>query len=265
MASGGKGNGDSLNRYLETLGLKPGASQEQINTTYFTLIKKIGENPTEEEEARLVALRHAYDRLRKAHAPAAKSSAAAAPSSRLGDEEMPAGGKGNGDPQNRSLETLGLKPGASLEEINTTYFTLIKRFRENPTEDEEAQLVALRNAYDRLRKGYVPAARPSIAAPADRRMIVPALTILSILLLGALVLLNYGTIKMKMTHYDNGSVLRLKSKTEPFGEIVGYESSHRFPTGNPSPAYAIRLSGRQETLWVSERVVVIGMARISSN
>ncbi|HEU5181687.1 MAG TPA: hypothetical protein VFW45_12930 [Candidatus Polarisedimenticolia bacterium] len=261
----GKGNGDPLNRYLEMLGLKPGASLEQINTTYFTLIKKIGENPTEEEEARLVSLRHAYDRLRKSCAPAGKPPVAAPPSSRHAGEETPAGGKGNGDPQSRYLETLGLKPGASLEEINTTYFTLIKRFRENPTEEEEERLVALRNAYDRLRKGYIPAAKPSIATPKDRRMMVPALAILSFLLLGALVVLNYGTIKMKMTHYDNGSVLRLKSRTEPFGEIVGYEGSHHFPTGNPSPAYAIRLSGREETLWVSERVVVVGMARISSN
>jgi len=259
------GMGDPVNRYLEMLGLKPGASLEQINTAYYTLIKRLGENPTEEEEARLVRLRHAYDRLRKAYVPAAKPAGPAAPPPPSNAKDPASGAKGNADPQNRWLETLGLRPGVSLEEINTAYFTLIKRIRENPTEEEEARLTELRQAYDRLRKSYVPAARPSIAAPGNRRLMVPALAILSIMLLGALVVMNYGTIKMKMTHYDKGATLRLKDKTEPFGQVVGYENPHRFPTGNPSPAYAIHLSGREETIWVSERVVVIGMTPVSSN
>jgi hypothetical protein len=249
-----------LNRYYETLGLRPGASLEDVNTTYLTLIKRIRENPTEEEEARLVQLRQAYDRIRRSVAPSPRT---AAPSPKRSDEAA-AGAKAGSDPLSRYFETLGLRPGASLEEINTTYFTRIKRIRENPTEEEEAKLVQLRQAYDRLRKSYVPASKPLFVAP-NPRQLIPVLGVLSILLLGGLVYANWGALKIKMTRYDRGAVLRLKHKSEPFGQVVGYESRHQFPTGLPGAAYAIRLSGREETLWVSERVVVVGMVPFAAN
>jgi hypothetical protein len=83
-------------------------------------------------------------------------------------------------------------------------------------------------------------------------------------LLAVLVAMNYGTIKMKMTHYEPGAVLRLKSQAVPFGEVVGFEARHRFPAGNPSPAYSIRLAGKDDTVWISQRLVVNGMVPASS-
>ena len=76
--------------------------------------------------------------------------------------------------------------------------------------------------------------------------------------------MNYDTIRLKMTHYESGSVLRFKSQDVPFGEVVGFEALHRFPTGNPSPAYAIRLAGKDETVWISQRLVVNGMVPADS-
>ena len=176
-------------------------------------------------------------------------------------------GKGNGNSEHvsRCLATLGLKPGVSLDEVNTTYYTLIRRFPENPTEEEEALVQGIRHAYALLRRAYVPPKKKGLAVVMSRKILVPALAVMAVLLLGALVALNYNTLRLKMTHYDNGVVMRLKDKGEPYGQIVGYESRHQFPTGTPAAAYSIRLSGRDETLWVSERLVVNAMVPASSN
>jgi len=163
------------------------------------------------------------------------------------------------------LDTLGLKPGASLEDINTTYYTIIKKFPQNPTEEEEARLQKVKHAYDLLRRTYVPRQRKPLQNLVNRRFLVPAIGSLAAILLVILVAMNYSTIRLKMTHYDSGAVLRFKNQAEPFGEVVGFETQHRFPTGNPSPAYAIRLAGKDETVWISQRLVVNGMVPADSN
>ena len=177
---------------------------------------------------------------------------------------MAGNGKGNAEHLNRYLETLGLKPGASLDEVSTAYYTLVKKFPENPTEEQEARINELRHAYGLLRRAYVPKEKKVLAVLANRRLLLPVMGVLSLLLLGVAVAMNYSTIKLKMTHYETGAVLRLKNGSEPYGQVVGYESRHRFPAGNPAAAYAIRLSGRDETVWVGERLVVNGMVPASS-
>ena len=159
----------------------------------------------------------------------------------------------------RYLATLGLKPGVSLDEVNTTYYTLIRRFPDNPTEEEEAKVQEIRHAYSMLRRAYVPPAKKRFLAVMDRKVLVPALAVATLLSLGGLVALNYNALRLRMTHYDAGVVMRLKNKSEPYGQIVGYEARHLFPAGSPSAAYSIRLSGRDETVWVSERLVVNAM------
>jgi hypothetical protein len=178
---------------------------------------------------------------------------------------MAAKGNGNTEHVSRCLATLGLKPGATLDEVNTTYYTLIRRFPENPTEEEEALVQGIRHAYALLRRAYVPPEKKVLAVVMNRRILLPSLAVLTVLLLGALVAMNYNTLRLKMTHYEAGEVVRLKDRSEPYGQIVGYESRHEFPTGTPSAAYSIRLSGRDETVWVSERLVVNAMVPASSN
>jgi len=162
----------------------------------------------------------------------------------------------------RCLETLGLRPGASLDEINTTYYTLIKRFPENPTEADEALMRDVRRAYETLRRGYKPPVSRAPRLKMDKRLAIPLMAVATVALAGVLLWLNWGNIQLKMTHYEPGQVLRLKSASAPFGTIVGYESVHRYPLGRPGPAYEVRLEGKTETVWVSERLIVNGMVPV---
>jgi len=162
----------------------------------------------------------------------------------------------------RCLETLGLKPGASLDEINTTYFTIIKRFPADPTEDDEAHMQELKRAYDTLRRGYVPPQKKKFEVVLDRRVAIPAICVATVVLAGALLWFNWGNIQLKMTHYEPGDVLRLKSASVPFGTIVGYETAHQYPLGQPGAAYEVRLEGKTDTVWVSERLIVNGMVPV---
>jgi hypothetical protein len=163
----------------------------------------------------------------------------------------------------RYLELLGLKPGATLDAVNTAYFTVVKRFPENPTEEDEARMQELKRAYDILRRAYVPPAKKSVLVLLDKRRLVPLLGVTAMVLVGVLVWLNWGTIRLKMTHYEPGAVLRLRSASAPFGTIVGYEAAHRFPIGAPGAAYELRLEGRTDTVWVAERLIVNGMVPVT--
>jgi len=168
-----------------------------------------------------------------------------------------------GDPMARYLDLLGLKPGATLDAVNIAYFTVVKRFPENPTEEDEARMQELKRAYDILRRAYVPPAKKSMLVLLDKRRLIPLLGVTSIALVGMLVYLNWGTIRLKMTHYEPGAVLRLKSAALPFGTIVGYESVHQFPAGAPGAAYEVRLDGKADTVWVAERLIVNGMVPVT--
>jgi len=165
---------------------------------------------------------------------------------------------------NRYLEVIGLQPGATLDDVNRAYFTIVKTMPENPTEEDEARIQELKRAYDMLRRAYVPQEEKGFEVLFDRRYLAPAAGVLAAIMVVLLVVMNYGTIRMKLVRYEPGAMLRLKSQTEPYGQVTGYEARHRFPNGNPSAAYSIRLRNGGETVWVSERLVVNDMARAQS-
>ena len=202
-----------------------------------------------------------------AASPAAAAAAAATPARQVFGAHGPQrpaipGGQAKGDPMARYLEIFGAAPGSTLDEINTAYFTMVKRFPENPTEEEEANIQEIRRAYDIVRRRYVPPKTKAFQIIFDKRVIIPLMTV-SVLALGGFFLwMNWNNVKMKMTHYEAGDVLRLTNAGEPYGTVTGYESVHRFPFGAPAPAYSIKLNGKEETVWVSERLVVLGMAPI---
>jgi hypothetical protein len=164
----------------------------------------------------------------------------------------------------RSLQVLGVGANASFDAVNTAYFTFIKRFPENPTEQEEARLQDVKRAYDLLRRIYQPKVEKAPRVQVDKRIAIPLMALTSLLLLGGLVAFNWKTIRLKMVHYQNGTVLSLKGQGTPFGQVIGYESSHRFDTGNPSGAYQLRLAQDGNDVWVGERLVVNGMTPIAS-
>jgi hypothetical protein len=159
----------------------------------------------------------------------------------------------------RYLEVLGVGSNASFDAINTAYYTAIKRFPENPTEEDEARLQEVKRAYDILKRNYQPKAERSLRFALDKKVALPLLGVAAVVLLAGLVALNWKTLRLKMVHYEQGTVVALKGHPEPYGQITGYESMHRFPAGNPSAAYEMKLDGRETTVWVSERLVVNGM------
>jgi hypothetical protein len=176
-----------------------------------------------------------------------------------GREEHPRDPKPAATGTGRYLEVLGLGANASFDAINTAYYTCIKRFPENPTEEDEARLQEVKRAYDILKRNYQPKETKSFHLAFNKKATLPLLGVAVVALLAGLVALNWNTLRLKMVHYNNGTVVALKGHSEPYGQIVGYESVHRFPAGNPSAAYEMKLDGREVTVWVSERLVVNGM------
>lgn len=165
----------------------------------------------------------------------------------------------------RYLEVLGVGKNASFDAINTAYFTYVKRFPQNPTEEEEARLQEIKRAYEFLRRGYQPKVEKQARFQIDRRIVVPLAGLTLVSLLAGAVWLNWNTIRVKMIHYENGTVLSLKGQGTPFGQVIGYESSHRFEAGNPSGAYQLRLEQGGTDVWVGERLVVNGMTPLASS
>jgi hypothetical protein len=159
----------------------------------------------------------------------------------------------------RYYEVLGLRNGATLDAINTAYYMLIKRLPANPTEEDEARLQEIKRAYEMLKRTHVPQTRRAIKVILSRRLLIPVMSALIVVSLVTLVALNWGAIKLSMTHYEPGAVLKLKDQGQPYGEVTGFDPRHKWDTGNPSPAYSIRLQGTQDVVWVGERLVVNGM------
>jgi hypothetical protein len=159
----------------------------------------------------------------------------------------------------RYLEVLGVGPNASFDAINTAYYTAIKRFPENPTEEDEARLQEVKRAYDILKRNYKPKEERSFHFAFNKKVALPLLGVAALMMAAGLLALNWKMLRLKMVHYDKGTVVALKGHGEPYGTITGYEAMHRFPAGNPSGAYEMQLDGRETTVWVSERLVVNGM------
>jgi hypothetical protein len=188
---------------------------------------------------------------------------ASAPAARHFSHRPGAARPGAGKPSTlhlqRYFELLGLKGGASLDAINTAYYMQVKRFPENPTEEDEARLQEIKRAYEMLKRVHVPPRKKAIKVILSRRLLIPFMSVLIVLALGGLVAFNWGAIKLSMTHYEPGAVLKLKGQGQPYGEVTGFDPRHRWDTGNPSPAYSIRLQGSQDVVWVGEHLVVNGM------
>ena len=187
----------------------------------------------------------------------------AAPRSATPPEERPREAKQAATGVARYLEVLGVGPNASFDAINTAYYTAIKRFPENPTEEDEARLQDVKRAYDILKRNYQPKEEKSFHFAFDKRVALPLLGVTAAVMLAGLVALNWSTLRLKMVHYNAGTVVALKGHSEPYGQITGYEPMHQFPAGNPSGAYELKLDGRETTVWVSERLVVNGMQPLS--
>ena len=191
--------------------------------------------------------------------PAEQAKPAARPAGVRPGAAGPGARKPSAQHMQRYYEVLGLKSGATLDAINTAYYMLIKRLPQNPTEEDEVRLQEIKRAYEMLKRTHVAARRKVGRVLFSRRLLIPVMSALTVVALAGLVAVNWGAIKLSMTHYEPGAVLRLKSQGQPYGEVTGFDPRHRWDVGNPSPAYSIRLEGTQDVVWVGERLVVNGM------
>jgi len=194
--------------------------------------------------------------------PAEQAKSAARPAGAKPGAAGPGARKPSAQHMQRYYEVLGLKSGATLDAINTAYYMLIKRLPENPTEDDETRLQEIKRAYEMLKRTRVAPKRKVVKVLLSRRLLIPVMSALTVASLAGLVAVNWGSIKLSMTHYEPGAVLKLKGQGQPYGEVTGFEPHHTWDTGNPSSAYSIRLEGSKDVVWVGERLVVNGMTPV---
>jgi hypothetical protein len=159
------------------------------------------------------------------------------------------------------LTLLGLRPGASLQQITSNYFFLLKKFPEHLSADQLAAKQQLQHAYEVLKKAYssrapVRVRRKRRKAQGERsRAITLGLGTALILLFGVFLALNSTNLKIQLVNHEVGDLLLWKGTNEPYGKVIQFQSDHSFSTGLPGPAYEIQLSDSSETIWVSERIV----------
>jgi hypothetical protein len=170
----------------------------------------------------------------------------------------------NGQTQQRYLDILGVKRGATMDEIHTAYYLLIEKYAHNPTEDEAEEQLKLQHAYNILCRSYEEPEERSPAHTTERspKLLLKIAGALLVLGIPGLVAMNYSALKLRMADVEPGTVVRLKDSNAPYGTILRYDPAHQFHTGEPTPAYEIRLRNGEETVWLSKRVVVKGMVAV---
>jgi len=158
----------------------------------------------------------------------------------------------------RYFAILRLQPGASKDEINTAYYSILERLPKNPTEEEDTQIRQIKHAWSILQRNYRPAVKMKVAAGRGRSL-GPMLGLIAAVLAVAFFVLNYQSIRLAVVEYQPGDVVRWTNRSEPYGKVLRYDPMHRFHTGEPSPAYEIRPAGKDEAIWLSARIVIKAM------
>jgi hypothetical protein len=172
------------------------------------------------------------------------------------------------------LKQFGLKPGANFQQITARYFACLEEFPHHLTPEQKAEKESVDHAYEILKRAYKtdkpkapPLRKVSRRSQAAARRTALTTGLLVALLVGAAVLLaiNYSEIKLKVSNYHAGDVVRWENSSDTYGKIMQFNPSHSFGTGNASPAYEIQLEGTTETVWISERVVEKAMVRVKTD
>ncbi len=161
----------------------------------------------------------------------------------------------------RYLELLGLAPGATREALDAAYYLALGNLPQHPTEEDLARQQRLHHAYAVLRRIYK--AREGQRSFGVRRARWAAVALFAAAgALGSGLLWSWPDLRLRLVHYEPGTVLGWKHARAPYAVVVGYERARRFATGRAAPAYELRLVENGQTVWLSERVVEKGMARI---
>ena len=159
------------------------------------------------------------------------------------------------------LKQFGLKKGATFQQVTARYFVAVKKFPVVPNKEEKEERKRLDHTYAILKRAYkAPASASRRMHRRRRRSSTTARVgagVGAVLLVGVVIVvaMNFSTLKLKMTGYDAGDVVRWKETGKTYGKVIEFEPAHRFPVGQPSAAYLIQLEDTTETVWISERVV----------
>ncbi len=125
----------------------------------------------------------------------------------------------------RYWEALGLKPGADLEKLDTTYYLMVEKFPKDPTEEEQRRLQELGHAYAVLRRSCVAketaaTVRRGRPRTSKRPIVMGALLAAG---LATLAIMNMGDLRRMLVSYNAGDVVRLRGHSDPYGTVRGYE------------------------------------------
>lgn len=168
------------------------------------------------------------------------------------------------DNLDRYFSILRLQPGASKDEINTAYYSILNNLPEDPTEEEAARIQQIKHAWSILQRNYRPVARRRPAPRRKPRSLIPLLGLAALVLAIVFFAVNYDNVRLAIVEYHPGDMVRWQNQSEPYGRVLRYDPAHRFHIGAPAPAYEIRLEGKDETIWLSERIVIKAMVPMSA-
>lgn len=164
------------------------------------------------------------------------------------------------DPLEPYRKVLGINADATLDDISTAYYHWLGKIPENPTDEEEQLHHRLKHAYSVLKRNYTPPR--GVLFGVQKRTLFSLVGLALVVVAAAFLVLNWSDLKVMVTRYEPGEVLRWQNQPVPFGKVVGYEKEHQFHNGKPSPAYQILLLNEDRSVWLGERLVVMGMAPI---
>jgi hypothetical protein len=172
------------------------------------------------------------------------------------------------------LKQFGLKPGATFQQITARYFACLEEFPYHMTAEQRAAKESFEHAYQILKRAYqseAPKGRMERKVVKKPRVATRSKAMTSGVVVGLFVAagifigMNYSEIKLKVSNYEVGDVVRWKDSSGPYGKVLQYDPMHRYGIGGPAPAYEIQLDGTTETVWVSERVVEKAMVPVESD
>jgi hypothetical protein len=152
------------------------------------------------------------------------------------------------DPQG-FYEALNIEPGASQEDVYLAYHFLKKKQGDGVEAPE----------MERINAAYAALCDPQRRAAYDAQVVVggtgrrmQAPTLVALLLVGQIAALGFmcgPDLKAKMTRFEPGEVLVLKSTEDFFGTVRLYDPAHAFHNGAVAAAYLIEADPRQRGEW----------------
>jgi len=172
------------------------------------------------------------------------------------------------------LKQFGLKPGATFQQVTARYFACLEEFPPKMDAKQKAEKERFDHAYAILKRAYKseaprertawkPAKKPRVSMRS--KAITAGIVVALAAGVGILLAMNYSEIKVRVSNYEAGDVVRWNDSSTPYGKILQYSESHSFGVGQPGPAYEIQLDGTTEAVWISERVVEKAMVAVRSN